>query len=326
MKATGRKLVNEMIKSDRDALLRANQRLLEYLALSKGTKRKEPTKQLTDSDINKVKELVSELKITINTVFQNFGKKTFTGIGGLQRQYERLANGTRPFVYGPYDSEDKQLVLSLIKPLEKMLTELEQLVANSRKFFSPVEANIINKIKNNISTSISPIPVDVIRDGQIVKEMSSIGNPPPLNPLGEFTDVVVAEDFSKSLGPGRPKGKATATVAPDTVITKKSKEYVDLDKLINDLINGGDRDIQEDAIKLNDTLQNETKGKKNPAIKSGVFNEIKAKALKLKQDYEGKAGDDGEAEDEGEAGDEGEAEDEGGFQEYPGVFGMDEYD
>jgi hypothetical protein len=190
-----------------------------------------------------------------------------------------------------------------------MLTELEQLVANSKKFFSPIESDIINKIKNNISTSISPIPVDVIRDGQIVKEMSSIGKPPPLNPLGEFTDVVVAEKFAKSLGPGRPKGTTKATDIPIT-----SEKFTNLEVLINKLVNSGyTRDIVPEAIGLDKELQRITKD--DDFISLENFNSIDRRANQLYkqfEDFENQLAIDDIEEDV--------PDDFGDYPDYPGVF------
>lgn len=268
------RLRNEAIDNERQTQREAFELLAKHIELMNekdDRKRQRPLKTMTDAQEKKIKALVSEMGITINTVFQNFGKATFAGIGGLQTRYENLASAMRDILQGPYDTDDKEYAIKLTSGLIPKLRRLESLLRNTNAF-TVSEKAIIQVIVNNIEAK------------------AGNGFQPAFEPLGSFTEIMVTEPKP----PAEPKAKIGRPSG--AAVSKEDPEYLrvleKVDNIIQKAVDKGDGDTEDAARDERKTLVAGGKKKKTiPGLTfEGVKNQLKVLARQLEPPTPGRLG------------------------------------
>lgn len=272
------RLRNEAVDNERKTQREAFELLAKHIELMNqkdDRKPKRALKTMTDAQESRIKALVSEMGITINTIFQNFGKATFGGIGGLQTRYENLATAMREILQGPYDTEDKEAALKLTTSLVPKLTKLQSLLRNAstQDSFTLSEKRIVEIIKNNIEQ----IPG---KQGEPIMDYSNPERPRVayqqgatnyqnlFQPIGQFTEVLVADPEMMK------RAQAKATAKSLRTIEDTDDDYVQLVNTIAYLIEQGQGDIITKAKTEQRKLKKDTK---DGLISATIFKNISDK-------------------------------------------------
>ena len=251
-----KRLRNEAIDNERKIEREAFELLAKHIELM--DKQPERTiKTMTDQQEAKIKQLVSEFGITINTIFQNYGKATFTGIGGLQTRYENLASAMRDILAGPYDTEDKDFAIKLTASLVVKVKKLISLMQVNADAFQSAEKRIVDVILANMEPK------------------AGNGFEPAYQPLGTFTDILVINKSKAKSKAGRP------TLEP---IARDSEEYRNALTELDQLVNHPDELIATNARQARTTL---TKGSRStPVVGALVFEGVVNTIRQLKRRLE----------------------------------------
>jgi hypothetical protein len=249
------RLRNEAIDNEKKTQREAFDLLAKHISLmDRQQERKRALKTMTDAEENKIKRLVSEFETTIATIFQNYGKATFGGIGGLQTRYQNLASEMRSILQGPYDTDDKEATIKLCSSLLPKLRLLEKLLGAKPDSFTLAEKRIVNIIIANME----PKPGN--------------GFMPPYEPLGSFIEILEVGEMTPK------RRERTVQYVKDT-----SRAYTDLDKQLTAIIQEGTVDISVKARRLGQKLGKDTK---NGEISALVLQNIQDEANKLDRQLE----------------------------------------
>lgn len=256
------RLRNEAIDNDKKAQRDAFELLSKHIELMNDKDERKPKralKTMTDAQEKRIKALVSEMSITIGTIFQNFGKATFGGIGGLQTRYENLATAMREILNGPYDTDDKDFATKLTASLVPKLKQLESLLRNEGDSFTLSEKEIVRIIINNMESKT------------VQGTDGPVNTQPAFEPLGSFTDFLIAQ-------PAAPKrGKTIRT------IEETDEDYGVLVNLLDYIITNGSGKIITEAKSEMRKLQKDTV---EGEISATIFKNIKTKADELEKRLE----------------------------------------
>lgn len=294
------RLRNASIDNQRKTQREAFELLAKHIQLM-DKQPKRALKTMTDVQEARIKQLVSEFGITINTIYQNLKKATFGGIGGLQTRYENLATMMRDILFGPYDTDDKMFAIKLTAPLIDKLKQLTALMGKNPESFKLAEKRIVEVILANMEPkpgNIQAVP-RVNEQGKLIPDSQIIvpvGYLPAYQPLGTFTDILV-ENPDPPTAPRR------------GAVLKTSAAYTRIIDAIEELIRSGNPEINKPAKAILAKLKR-TKGK---SITGPNFDDItqQIKALQTIEDPDGSgpppgkgpamaAADDDEEEDVGE--------------------------
>jgi len=276
-------LRNETIDNERKTQREAFELLSKHIELMD----KQPEraiKTMTDQQENKIKQLVSEFGISINTIFQNFGKKTFVGIGGVQTRYENLASVMRDILFGSYDTDDKMYALKLASPLIPKLKRLVGLMSVDNDTFKAAEKRVVQVILANMepkSGTLEPTRRLVDAQGSTMLDVKSpVGFLPAYQPLGTFTELLVIN--KQTAKPGRPKA-ATQPVPKTSASYRQALEVLEN---IKDTSQNGE--TVSDAKKAIAVLKKG--GAKQSTITAASFNKVEVEIQRLIEEEQGEAG------------------------------------
>jgi len=267
------RLRNASIDNQRKTQREAFELLAKHIQLM-DKQPKRALKTMTDVQEARIKQLVSEFGITINTIYQNLNKATFAGIGGLQTRYENLAIMMRDILFGSYDTDDKMFAVKLTTPLIEKLKQLTALMGKNPNAFKLAEKKIVEVILANMEPkpgNIQAVPrVDaqgkLIPDSQIIVP---VGYLPAYQPLGTFTDILVENPEP----PPAPRRGA---------VLKDSAAYKQVLAALEELRRSANPEIVK-ATKSIQSRLNKTKGK---SITADMFDKTEGeiKALQAKED------------------------------------------
>jgi hypothetical protein len=271
------RLRNASIDNQRKTQREAFELLAKHIQLM-DKQPKRALKTMTDVQETRIKQLVSEFGITINTIFQNLNKATFGGIGGLQTRFENLATMMRDILFGPYDTDDKMFAVKLTAPLIEKLKQLIALMGKNPNAFKLAEKKVVQVILANMEPkpgNIQAVPrVDaqgkLIPDSQII---TPVGYLPAYQPLGTFTDILVENP------PAPPAPRRGA-------VSKESAAYKKVIAALEELRRSDNPEVSE-ATKAIQSRLKKTKGK---TITADMFDRTEEEISGLQAKEEGAAG------------------------------------